>query len=548
MRWAALLALSAELAACSSQPAAPKAADTAPFERADAGVRPKVRPAPADAGPDIGFLEPTATLGRLSSAPLTLAQSIEATHPILSPPDPGPPSTPSVLSRWLSEGYGLTTLGAGEPLVDVPPPDAGVPAPGASPSMLLRFVHLPDIQLADDESPTRVCELDLPAPEAATDGAFRPQEGYQCRVLDAAVRTINTLNRSLPVSFVLLGGDNADNAQTNEIGWFMDIMDGAPFVKCDSGDYDDPVPGPNNDGKDPFSAVGLDVPWWWVTGNHDVEIGGTLVVDAETQSEAVGTTDPLKTRNYALPGAPLSAGPLVPDPRRVPLLRADLMKLVAADTAQGNAGHGVGAAQVASGKAFYSFDVANTPIRFVILDTCAETGGADGILHQADIDSTIKPMLDQAQADGKWVITASHHPSDDLMNGGSIGGTVQADAVTEQQWVDFLGGYDNLLFSLVGHVHTHRVRYVTPTSGHSFWEVMTGSLADYPHQFRLIEIWDDDNGWVRMRAIVTDYQTENDEVAATGRELGIADLTSGWAHDGYGTETDRNIELYIPKP
>jgi hypothetical protein len=92
------------------------------------------------------------------------------------------------------------------------------------------------------------------------------------------------------------------------------------------------------------------------------------------------------------------------------------------------------------------------------------------------------------------------------------------------------------------------VTYITPTAGHSFWEVMTGALADYPHQFRLIEIWDDDNGWIRMRAIVTDYDTASDPVAAIGKSLGIADQTSGWAHDGYGTTTDRNIELYVPKP
>jgi hypothetical protein len=77
---------------------------------------------------------------------------------------------------------------------------------------------------------------------------------------------------------------------------------------------------------------------------------------------------------------------------------------------------------------------------------------------------------------------------------------------------------------------------------------MTGSLADYPHQFRVVEIWDDDNGWIRMRAVVTDYETMNDPVATTGRALAIADQTSGWSLDGYGTVSDRNVELYIQKP
>jgi hypothetical protein len=51
-----------------------------------------------------------------------------------------------------------------------------------------------------------------------------------------------------------------------------------------------------------------------------------------------------------------------------------------------------------------------------------------------------------------------------------------------------------------------------------------------------------------MRAILTDYQTDGDPVAATGRSLAISDYTSGWAKNGYGTDTDRNVELFIQKP
>jgi hypothetical protein len=547
-------------AACSSSSSAPAAQQGA--DAGDAGQDAKTsRPdsghhdaetkpgkdAEGDAKGDTGFLEPTATLPPLTSAPLTTDQTIVPSHPLVSPTDPGPPSTPSVISSWIAGGYGVTTIGAGEAVTPVFPPGSTVPPQGANPTMLVRFVHLPDLQLVDDESPNRLCQFDAPAAPGAgggTDGAFRPQEGDECRILDAAIRTINTVNKALPVSFVLTGGDNADNAQTNEIEWFMSIMDGAMSVKCDSGNYDDPVPGPNNDGKDPFVAAGLDVPWWWVTGNHDVNIQGTLPVDSAAQARAIGTTALGETRDWSQAGGPLSKGPLVADARRLPLLRKDLMKLVGSDSG----GHGVGASQEASGKAFYTFDVPGTALRFIILDTPAETGSVDGVIHQADLDSTIKPMFDQAVTDGKWIITASHHSTDQIADGSSVGGTQQADALTEQQWIDFLGGYDNLLFSLVGHLHIHRVAYVTPTSGHSFWELMTGAIADFPHQFRVIEVWDDDNGWIRLRAIVTDYQTDNDPVAADGRALAIADEVSGWGKDGQGTAADRNIELYIPKP
>lgn len=554
------LGTSLSLLACSSSSSPPPKADAAVDAhldaggpRGDAGAKDsaardaqadRATDAAHDSGTDLGLLEPTAALPPLTSAPLTTDQTLVPSHALMSPPDPGPPSTASVLSAWMTDGYGITTLGPASPLTEVAPPGATVPAAGASPKMLVRFVHLPDIQLADDESPNRVCEFDVPVSLGPTDGAFRPQEGDECRILDAAVRTINTMNKTLPLSFVLTGGDNADNAQKNEVEWFMQIMDGAASVKCDSGDYDDPVPGPNNDGKDPFAAVGLDVPWWWVTGNHDVDVQGNFPVDATSQARAVGTTALGQTRDYSRPGAPLSAGPLIPDPRRVPLARKDLMKLVGGD----GDGHGVGAAQMASGKAFYSFDVTGTPLRFIILDTPAETGSDDAVVHQADVTSTIKPLFDQAVTDSKWVIIASHHSTDQLTDGSGVGGTAQTDALTVAQWESFLGGYPNLLFSLVGHLHENRVKYVAPPSGHAFWEVMTGALADYPHEFRLIELWDDANGWVRMRAILTDYQTSGDPVAADGQALSIADYTSGWGRDGSGTAADRNIELYIPKP
>jgi hypothetical protein len=560
-RWSALLVSTA--AACSSS-------TTHDAPRVDSGAHPdavlhidagKPRPdaregkdapakdtaTPRDARPDIGVLESTAVLGPLAATPLTDNQTIVPTHSVVTQTvatSAMKPYTPSVLSAWVSQGYGLTTLAAGEPLTPIAPPGEMIPVPGASPSMLLRFVHLPDIQLVDDESPNRVCDVDVPASIGPTDGAFRSQEGDECRILDAAVRTINALNKTLPLSFVLTGGDNADNAQTNEIDWFLQIMDGSKSVKCDSGDYNDPVPGPNNDGKDPFEAVGLDVPWWWVTGNHDILIQGNYVVDSRFQASAVGTVAFGATRDYTQPGAPLFKGPIVPDPRRMPLERQQLMKLVGTD----GDGHGVGPSQMASGKAFYSFDVPNSPLRFIILDTPAETGSDDGVVHQADIDSTIKPLFDQALADGKLVIAASHHSTDQITDGSGFGGTLQADALTEAEWEDFLGGYDNLLFYMVGHLHLHRVTYVTPSKGHAFWEIMTGALADFPHELRVVEIWDDDNGWIRMRAILANYQTDNDPVAADGRTLAITDYTSGWGKNGFGTSTDRNVELYIQKP
>jgi hypothetical protein len=101
---------------------------------------------------------------------------------------------------------------------------------------------------------------------------------------------------------------------------------------------------------------------------------------------------------------------------------------------------------------------------------------------------------------------------------------------------------------LAGHSHVHLVTAVTPMMAGRYWEVETSALADFPHQLRLIEVWDEDKGYIGIRSVAIDYQTENDPVAADGRRRGIADYVAGWETDGSGTPADRNVELYVLKP
>jgi 3',5'-cyclic AMP phosphodiesterase CpdA len=483
---------------------------------------------------------PATRLPPLASASTTVDATLAPKHAALTTPDPNASADPSGLAKWMSAGYGVVVDGSGEPIMPLLPPGASTPpAAGPNARLLTRFAHIPDTQLADDESPTRLCQYDQPG---ETNAAFRPQEGDQCRVLDAAARTINALSAQAPISFVLTGGDNADSAQSNEVAWFMQILDGGR-VQCDSGAVNDPVFGPDNDGKDPFIAAGLGMPWYWVTGNHDVLIQGIYPVDDTQRAVATGGVAATGTRDYSLPGAPVVTGEVPSDARRLPLHRDELMRQIAADSD----GHGVGAAQVANGHAHYSFDAGDS-LRFIVLDTSIETGNDAGIIRQGDLDGIIKPMLDQAKADGKWVVLASHHATGSITDGSGFGGTLQADAVPQATWLALLSTYDNILYYMVGHAHENRVRYIAPPTGHGFWEVMASALADYPHQFRLVEIWDDDNGWLRLRGVMVNYATDGDRVAFDGRELGVADGVSGWGKVGTGLATDRNVDLYVQKP
>ncbi|WP_104987551.1 metallophosphoesterase [Sorangium cellulosum] len=474
--------------------------------------------------------------------PLTTERTLEVVSAVIDPPARDP-AVPADMEQLLAEGYGDVAIGPGQPLVPATLDGAPPPPRGARPRLLSRFVHLADTQLADDESPARLAVFDAPGAFAS---AFRPQEGHECRILNAAVRTINAFHRSTPLDFVLLGGDNADNAQTNEISWFMDILDGAERVECDSGNDDDPVRGPDNDPKDPFVAEGLAVPWRWVTGNHDVLHQGSFPIDEGREALAIGGMSTGGTRDWSLPGAPVITGEVVPDPRRALLSRPALLDRVAAT----GDGHGIGADERAYGKAFYEFDVKDTPLRVIVLDTSSDTGGSIGVIVQDDVDRFIRPALDRAKLEKRWVILASHHASRVLGDGSFApsGSPAAPGALSVAAWQSLVGGYDNVLLHLGGHTHVHRWTRVEPSGGHAYWELETSALADYPHQIRVIEIWDDDNGFVSIRGTALDYAVDGDPVAEDGRRRGVVDLTSGFGKDGSGEPAWRNVELSIQRP
>ena len=189
----------------------------------------------------------------------------------------------------------------------------------------------------------------------------------------------------------------------------------------------------------------------------------------------------------------------------------------------------------------------NTQLRFVILDTTARTGGSDGLLTSADL-AVLTAQLDQALIDDKWVMLASHHAAGSLTTtGGSLGTVDDPTAVTTAQFTDLVTSYDNILFSFVGHTHRHRIAELAG-NGRAVVEVMTAAVADFPHQSRIVEIWDMDNGWVMLRATCVDFSTDGDALAEEARRLGILDYTSGWADESVSMVTDRNVEIYLPAP
>lgn len=482
-------------------------------------------------------------LPELTAAPLTTEQTLA--YPAEAPGGAAEYDVrlPEDIAELLSGGYGQVSSAPGEAIVSRTLDDTSPPAPGPAAHMVSRFVHLADTQLADDESPARVVIFD--APRASTSGAFRPQEGHECRILNAAVRTINEIHQTLPLDVVILGGDNADNAQSNEVDWFQAILDGSDRVECDSGADDDPVPGPDNDPKDPFIAEGLDVPWKWVTGNHDVLNQGNFTIDFKYDDYFLDYGG-AGTRDWSQPGGPVTQDLIPADERREGLYRDALLKKVAG----AGDGHGIDGAVIDYGAAFYTFDLGES-LRVIVMDTAAaDVGGADGLLFRQDLEGFVIPSIALARDEGKYVILTSHHKSTSLADGDVFGGAGEPlpDAVLADELRAAIGGFDNVLMHLAGHTHIHRVLPVAPEGGHAYWEAESAALADFPHQMRLVEVHDMDNGFFMIRMVAFDFSTEGDPVAAEGKALGVIDYTSGWEADARGEAASRNVELWVPVP
>ncbi len=473
----------------------------------------------------------------LSDAPLATQSRWVATHAV-TPQSDRPTSSPQHLNALLDEGFGDVEQTSGISRVTLTLDGQPAPAPGANRKLLLRFVHLADTQLTDDESPSRMVSFDS---MSATAGAYRPQEAWGCHGLNAAVRTINKLHETTPIGLVVLGGDNADNAQANEAGWFRSILSGAPSVECDSGDDDDPEPGPGNDPKDAFFAPGLDMPWRWVTGNHDILNQGNFRITDEVRAEYVGTDAPFGTRDWSRPGAPTVEGAVIADSRRAPLVGEALLDFIAED----GDGHGLrqpGA--TTDGKAFYAIDIDGAPLRLVMLDTAAPTGGADGVLWAAEVEARVRPLLEEAETQGRYVLLFSHHAARALTDGSGFGGAAQTGTLTPDAWRAFLGQFPHVVAHIGAHSHDFRTSIARPSSGNAFYETESASLTDWPQQLRLFEVWDEDNGTLHIAATPFDYAEENDALAAQYRRRAAADFTSGWFKTG--AEDDGAIDLWFP--
>ncbi len=187
-----------------------------------------------------------------------------------------------------------------------------------------RFAHMTDVHLVDAQSPMRLEYVDRLEDQYSPgdpiigllSSSYRAHEMLTLQVAESMVRAINEVSAApvsgTPLAFAIQTGDNSDNCQQNEFRWNIDILDGGKQITPDSGNlaqyegvsdnvsYDrhywhpdappagqkadiyksvfgfPQVPGLLAAARKPFTAEGLDMPWYTAFGNHDGLVQGNF--------------------------------------------------------------------------------------------------------------------------------------------------------------------------------------------------------------------------------------------------------------------------------
>ncbi|HSV42244.1 MAG TPA: TIGR03768 family metallophosphoesterase [Methanomassiliicoccales archaeon] len=423
-------------------------------------------------------------------------------------------------------------------------------------SSLLRFFAMADVHITDKESPAQAVYFGIR--ENGIISAYSPAMSYSTQMLNAAVQTVNEIDKKDSLDFGIFLGDLGNNGQYNELRWFIDTLDGKT-INPDSGIKDDPVPGPNNDYQDEFKAVGLDpsIPWYAVLGNHDHFWMGTNPPTDYIRDSYTGS-DILKVGDIFMPdglhrqdfyvgtidgstpyGTPIGAGPVnTTDPITVSsdqnrrLLSVEEWMIEFSNSTSSPSGHGFSGAE--PGFACYTFEPkSDVPIRIIVLDNTQSADDADihgyghGTLDQKRYDWLVSE-LDKGQAEDKLMIVAAHIPIGVMMSGGLgpfIGWSTQA-AVTESDLIAKLHTYPNLLMWASGHRHLNTVTaQISPDPERpelGFWVVESSSLREFPQQFRTFEVVLNSDNTVSLFVTNVDPIVEGNMLAEKSRSYAIA--------------------------
>ena len=425
---------------------------------------------------------------------------------------------------------------------------------------LLVMHHLSDLHVCDAQSPLRPEFLDRWAdPDSpirdvvGTIGCYRPQAMLSPHVVESMVQALNKITTG-PLSghaidAAIITGDTTDNAQQNEVDWYIRLLDGLEVVP-DSGDlnkyegvmddgaehydvkywhphgtpagkedddarakYGFPVvPNLLNSCRKPIKSTGLKFPWFAVHGNHDALLQGTVTPDEHSQESIVGNK-----RYVGLPssltleqtlGAFDEIGPaslpraedapfviVSPDVNRKAVERGEYAEKHLNSPGLPK-GHGFTKEHVQKKHMYYATNLGK--IKLVVIDSVNEFGGWQGSLDVAQFEW----LENEIKNSDRYVVLASHHPLNSMFNDyAPYGRRVCIDEISEM-----LVRYPQVIAWLAGHVHRHHVEWIgSEIEDKGFWQIETASHADWPQQSRTIEIVENNTGEIFIALTTIDH-------------------------------------------
>ncbi len=454
--------------------------------------------------------------------------------------------------------------------------ELGGQAPLGPITKIANFIHISDLHICDAQSPARAEHLDRyadphhPLSELVKYvGTYRPQEILTTQTLEALVRSINSIVggpvTQKKIDAVVITGDVTDNAQSNELSWYLSILDGGE-VTPDSGDFTkwegvastdpakyDPsywnpegtpegctpdypralygfpkIPGLTDAVRKPFQAIGIKHQWLATHGNHDALLQGTVRPDEAISEFAQGEYRVSKLApdtdlaemfgNFTQVGPtsyPQTEGAtfdqVTSDPRRKINERGDWSKL---HTDCGH-DHGLNQENRESGNKYWAKDLDS--LRIISMDTVNEFGGWQGSIDRVQFEWIKSQLADPAP---KYFLFLSHHPASTLFNLYSPEG--EDSRVGEEELVAVLTADERVILWLAGHNHEHKIERIQNDSQRGFWHIQTASNIDWPQQGRIVEIFEE-SGKIGIATSVFDHQGE---IVSDFNSLDLGSITS----------------------
>ncbi len=401
-------------------------------------------------------------------------------------------------------------------------------------TLLVRLAHVTDTHVTDVASPGRLTQFDGLFPDA-----WRPQEAYAAQILDGLIRSVNRYHREVgPVDLLIHTGDAVDNAQTNELRWFLQVMDGQE-VTPRSGDDEVRWSPSHLNPFETFQAEGVyaqgrhgpepTVPWVALMGNHDAYAAGNFPIVMLPGGRRIAPLPLFWRPGVVLPVALIPDGqwthddspydaqpaslfgglvPITKDADRAFYSRRECLE---DHFASPSAPQGHGFADPNEQRAWHSRSITES-VRLIALDTAdvpsplPSMAYAQGAISERQL-RWLRAQLADASQQGQWVVVASHHPSGALQK--SYGSAIGPAGLRT-----LLNEHDNVILHLAGHTHRNRV-----VNWGGYVEVETGSALEYPQTGRIIEIYQSELGDSLLINYATISPRGGDDALAELREV-----------------------------